>query len=138
MTSGRMPGDGAPAVAFLTWLRVLVQARHDLISHGQLHAQLAGIELELQKRRLLRLMLLALIGWSTLTCTMLGTAALVVGSSWDSPYRLLAMLSMPLIFGGATCAIWRAARSTLRDGAKSFAASLEELAADAALLRNTE
>lgn len=135
MTTARTSSTRTPAFAVLDWVRVLGGARHALIDHGLLHGQLVGIELEQEKRRLVRVLLLAVVGVSALTCTLLCVGALVLALTWYTPYRVLALLAMLMAYGGSTFAMWMSIRSAVNEGGQGFSASIEELAADAALLR---
>lgn len=121
--------------AMLDWIRILGEARHSLLEHGLLHGELVGIELEQAKLRLVRVLLFALAGLSALTCTLLWIGVLVLAASWDTAYRVPAMVAMLLVYGITTFALWRGLRSAIAGSGKGFAASFEELAADAALLR---
>lgn len=119
----------------LDWIRVVGQARHSLLEHGLLHGELVGVEMEQEKLRLVRVLLFAIAGLSALTCTLLWIGVLVLATTWDTTYRIPAVVAMGLVYGGATFAIWRRLRSAASATGQGFVASFEELAADAALLR---
>lgn len=138
MTPVNRPFTRSAGFAVFDWMRVLGGARHALIDHGLLHGQLVGVELEQEKRRLVRVLLLALVGVSALTCTLLCVGALVLAVSWDTPYRVPALLALLMAYGGSTFAMWMGIRSAVDEGGHGFSASFEELAADAALLRNAK
>lgn len=136
MTPVRNASERPSGFAVLDWVRVLGGARHALIDHGLLHGQLVGIELEQEKRRLVHVLLLALVGVAALTCTLLCVGLLVLAITWDTPYRVPALFAMLLTYASATFAMWLSLRSAVDAGGQGFSASFEELAADAALLRN--
>lgn len=138
MTPLRSRIEPFPGFALLDWIAALGGARHSLIEHGRLHGQLAGVELEQEKRRLFRMLLIVLAGFCALTCTLLCAGVLVLAITWDTAYRVPAIIATMLAYAGATFAMWVTFRSATAAGERAFAASLEELAADAALLRTSK
>jgi uncharacterized membrane protein YqjE len=108
-----------------------------LFIQALLHAQLARIEWQQEKTRLLWMLLILLLGFACLLCAMLLASALVLAVSWDTPYRVPALACLVLLHGLGVAVAWERFQRRSGLGGQTFAASLEELAADATLLRPT-
>ena len=106
-----------------------------MLVQALLHAQLAGIEWEQEKHRLLKMLAITLLGFAFLICMMLCAGGLLLAACWDTPYRLAALAGLTLFYGLGTAIAWRRFQLSSSLGGHIFAASLEELAADAALLK---
>lgn len=100
-----------------------------------LHAQLARIEWEQEKDRLLKMLVLLLLGFACLLCVMLFAGGLVVAATWDTSSRIVAIAGLLPLYGLGVALAWRRFQACSALGGKIFTASLDELAADAALLR---
>lgn len=116
-------------------LRILRSAGGALYTQTLLHGELARIELEEEKGRLLRMLLAALLGFACLLCLMLFAGALALAATWETAYRLHAVTCLVLLYGLGTAAAWRRFQVLSMQSDRSFAASREELAEDAALLK---
>jgi uncharacterized membrane protein YqjE len=110
-------------------------AAEALVIQGLLHAQLARIEWEQEKNRLLKMLAVTLLGFACLLCVLLFAGALVLAMTWETPYRIAAVAGLVLLYGSGTAMAWRRFRALSALGGEIFTASLEELAADAALLK---
>ncbi|MCY1344343.1 hypothetical protein D9M69_303770 [compost metagenome] len=84
----------------------------------------------------MQLLLTSLLGFACLLITLLLSCALVVALSWQTPYRINALLGLLLGHGLAVALAWWRVRRLLARGSMSFAASRNELAADIALLKS--
>lgn len=126
---------GARAVGPLDALRVLQAAGGALLVQAVLHGQLAVMALEEERRRLLGLLAVTLVGFACLLCALLFAGALAVSAAWDTGYGAHALAGLVVLFGLGTAAAWQrfGARSAADNPA--FTASREEFAADAALLK---
>lgn len=107
-----------------------------LLALAALHGKLAQQEWAQEKARLLQLLLTSLLGFACLLITLLLSCALVVVLSWQTPYRIHALLGLLLGHGLAVALAWWRVRRLLARGSMSFAASRNELAADIALLKS--
>ena len=115
--------------------RMLHAAGAALLTQAQLHAQLVGIEWQEEKHRLLKMLAVALLGFAGLLCTLLFAGGLALAATWETPYRVPTLAGLALLFGSCTVAAWRGLQAQAALGSQSFAASREELAADAAVLK---
>lgn len=116
-------------------IRVLRSAGGELLDQAGLHGQLAQIELEEELNRLLTLLAISLLGVAALQCFVLFAGALILAAVWDTPYRLPAAAALVIVSGAATAVAWRRFKACSALGGQIFAASREELAADARLLK---
>lgn len=106
-----------------------------LFIQALLHAQLAGIEWEQEKHRLLKMLAIALLGFACVICLMLFAGGLVLAATWETPHRMPAIACLTLLYGLGTAIAWRRFEAVSSRGGQIFTASLEEFAADAALLK---
>ena len=106
-----------------------------LFAQVLLHAELAGVEWQEEKNRLLRMLAIALLGFACLLCALLFTGGLALATTWETALRIPTLAALALLFGAGTVAAWRGFRGQAALGSRSFAASRVELAADTALLR---
>lgn len=116
-------------------VRILRAAGGGLLSQATLHAQLAGVEWEEEKNRLLKMLAITLLGFACLLCTLLFAGGLALAATWETVYRLPALIALVILFGSCTVATWQLFQAQATLGSQSFAASREELAADTALLK---
>ena len=116
-------------------LRVLKSAGGGLASQGLLHLKLAQIEWEEEKVRLLRMLVIILLGFAFFLCLLLSAGGLMIAATWATPYRLQACVLLIIVYGAGMTAAWLRFRAWSSNGSQIFAASREELAADAELLR---
>ena len=116
-------------------VRILRLAGGTLFSQARLHGQLAGVEWEEEKNRLLKMLAAALLGFACLLCTLLFAGAVAVAATWDTPYRLVTLGALVVLFACGTGAAWRRFAALSALASQSFAASRAEFAADAAVLK---
>jgi uncharacterized membrane protein YqjE len=116
-------------------VRTLRPAGAALVVQALLHGQLIRIEWQEEKIRLLKMLVIALCGFACLLCAMLFAGGFVLAASWETPYWLLALVGMPLLFSAGAAAAWWRFQAWSAQSDRAFAASGEELAADAALLK---
>lgn len=132
----RIGGESA-GVRLLDVARLLQSASGALLVQTLLHGHLARVEWEEEKNRLLKMLFATLLGFACLLCVLLFAGALVLAASWETAYRFPALLCLILFYiCGVALAWWRfQVWSAL--GAQTFAASREELAADADMLKGS-
>jgi uncharacterized membrane protein YqjE len=118
-------------------LRLLRSAGGALLAQATLHGQLARVEWEVEKQRLLKLLCVSLLGFSCFLCLVFFIGVAVLACSWDTAYRLHAMAGLIVVYGaGASIALYRI-KNLLALGSQAFAATRAELAADVALIKST-
>jgi uncharacterized membrane protein YqjE len=134
--------NGAPAatgdpigVHPLDAIRMVRSAGGALAVQALLHAQLAGIEWQQEQHRLLRMLVMTLLGFACLLCAMLFAGGLVLAFAWESAYRIATVAGLLVCYSLGTAAAWRRFQIWSALGGQIFTASLEELAADAALFK---
>lgn len=137
MPASPNPPDGsAPLIHLLALLRLLRTAGSALLTQGSLHGQLLAVEWAREKQRLLAMFLTILLGFACLLVIMLLCAVVVLVLTWQTDYRIPAVLGLMALYGlGLALAFWRFNRlSALGDSV--FAGTRNEVAADLALLKD--
>ena len=135
----RLQSDaGGGGINVLDAIRILRAAGGGLFGQFLLHAQLAQVEWTEEKGRLGRIVLTTLVGFAFLLCLMLLCATLLLAVSWDTRYRIAAVVVLIAISGVGTGVACSRLRALVALGDTSFAATREELAADIALLKSKD
>jgi uncharacterized membrane protein YqjE len=119
----------------LALLRLLQSAGGALSTQALLQAQLARIEWQEARQYLLRMLVAAVVGFACLLCTLLLVAAAALLATWGTPYRIHMVVGLIVLsIIGTAFGYWRfQINADLAN--RSFAASAEELAADANILK---
>ncbi len=120
----------------LAIMRLVRSAAGAFITQAALHGQLAGIEWAEEKNRLLKMLTMTLLGFSSLICLMLfvGTSALAL--SWETVYRIPTLMVMIGLYAMATILAWNRFQTLASLSGEAFAATREELATDIALIKS--
>lgn len=135
--AGAPPATAEPSTTTpLDMVRLLQSAGGALLVQALLHGQLARIEWQEEKARLLRLLVATVLGFACLLCLLLFAGGLVAAAAWDTAWRLPALAAITVLFGAALAVAWRRMLAVAALGDRAFAGLREELAADAALLRS--
>lgn len=122
-------------VNLLDAARLVQAAGGALLSQAMLHAELAGVGWEEEKNRLLTMLAATLLGFACLLCALLFAGGLALAVAWETAYRIPTLAALVILPGLGVVAAWRRFRILAALGSHSFAASRQELAADAAVLR---
>jgi len=135
--------DGAPpetqdtgGATPLDVIRLLRSGGGAMLAQAQLHGQLAHLEWQEEKKRLLRMVAIILLGFACLLCALLAAGALALLAAWDTAYRLPTVAGLVLLSGAGTAIAWQRLKRVAALGDQAFAGSRAELAADAALLKS--
>lgn len=126
----------ATAIHPLTALRLLLSAGGALFAQAALHGQLARVEWAEEKRRLEQMLMVTLLGFACLLGAMLLVTALVLALSWETAYRIPALIALIAVHALGTAIAWRRFQALSALGSRTFAATREELAADITLLKS--
>ncbi len=124
------------AMAALQILRLLGSASDALFAQAGLHAQLARMEWQQEKRRLASMLVLGVFATLCVGCMLLALGALALIAGWDSGYRVhiaAALCAVYLVLAGIA---WFRIAGLAARGDGAFAATRVELAADLAMLRS--
>jgi uncharacterized membrane protein YqjE len=89
-----------------------------------------------RENRLMKMLVLAVLGFASLLCVMLFLGVLVLAYSWDTAYRIPAVMALIIVFGLVTGIAWRRFQALSAQSSQAFAATRDELAADLALLKS--
>ena len=129
-------GKDSDGIDLLGALRIVRTAGGALCTQAGLYGQLARIEWLEEKIRLRSMLLMALLGFASVLCVMLFTGIAVLALSWETAYRLPAVIALLLFYAAGMALAWYRLRALSASGSRSFAALREELSIDAALLRS--
>ncbi len=134
------PPDSTPTTprAFdpLNAIRLLRSAGSALYGQAELYGQLACVEWAEEKRRLLKMLAATIAGVVCLLCALLFVGVLAIALSWDTAYRIHAVVAMLVVYGIGIAIAWHWLQAYSALGDKSFAATREEFAADMALIKS--
>jgi uncharacterized membrane protein YqjE len=133
--STQADADGA-SFNLLKALRILRSAGSALFAQAALHGQLARVEWAEEKSRLLRMAAIALLGFACLLCVMLFAGVLVLAISWESVYRIPALMAVIAVYALGVGVAWHQLQALAALGEQAFAATREEIAADLAMLKS--
>jgi len=108
-----------------------------LFSQATLHGQLARIEWAEEKIRLQKMFVTTILGFVCLLCAMLFSGVLVLLLSWSTEYRIPVLILMITFYGIGAGMAWHRLQYLISQGDQTFAATRNELAADAALFKSS-
>jgi uncharacterized membrane protein YqjE len=131
-----MVSDSTSIINALGAIRILRSAGGALFDQIALHGQLAQVEWDEEKNRLLKMLAGAVLGLACLLCVMLTVGALVLALCWETVYRVPAATALVGVYALGTGLAWRRFSTLSALGGQTFAATRVELAADLALLRS--
>lgn len=134
MTGETTYAHGETGFSPLDAFRRLMAARPAIANQVKLHGQLAHVEWEMEKARLVRMILSILLGQVFLLCILLFAGAWLLAAAWTSAYRNHAFASLILMFALGAVISWRRFKTTSALGGKAFAEFRRELTNDAHLL----
>jgi uncharacterized membrane protein YqjE len=132
--SSSRPATGSIVSDFIKVIRIIRTAGKPIFTQTVLHGQLARIEWEEEKIRLMKMLAFLLLGFACILCFMIFAGVLVLAFSWETAYRIQAIIALMTVYGIGIGVAWRRLYilSTLSD--QAFAATREEFAADMALI----
>lgn len=128
-----MPGAASVAGAegFLTHIR---QLGVSMLQHVAMRVELLSIEVQEEKSRLARLAMSAALVSALLIVSLVMVAILILAIYWDTPFRIMAALSLAGTFVVLTAGGGFYLAAQLRRSTTLFATSASELRRDAAML----
>lgn len=130
------PAPDSTAIDLMNAIRILRSAGGTLFAQAALYGQLARVEWAEEKSRLVKMLVIALLGFACLLCAMLFTGALVLACSWETAYRIPAVMALIAAYGIGTSIAWHRLQILSALGDQAFAATREELAADIELIKS--
>jgi uncharacterized membrane protein YqjE len=117
-------------------VRVLRSAGGALFAQLGLHGDLARAEWAMEKDRLLKMLILTLVGFACGLCILFFTGALVLACSWETPFRLHAIFAVIATYGLGLAIAWTRFQTLSSLSNQAFAATREEISADIALIKS--
>ncbi len=117
-------------------IRLLGAAGGALFQQAALHGELARVEWAEEKPRLVKMLVVGLLGFASLLCVLLAIGALLIALSWNTNLRIPVAISLIAAYLLAIGIAWSRLRALSAKSTQAFAATREELAADLALLKS--
>ena len=105
-----------------------------IFTQAVLHGQLVRVEWAEEKIRLMKMLAFMLLGFACLLCFMIFAGVLVLTFSWETAYRIQAIIAIITVYGTGIGVAWYRLDILLAQSNRAFAATREELAADMALI----
>lgn len=127
-------GKESDRIDLLGALHIVRSAGGALCTQAGLYGQLARVEWLEEKIRLRSMLLMAVLGFASALCIMLFTGIAVLAFSWETPYRLPAVIAVLLFYAAGMALAGYRLGALSAAGSGSFAALREELSIDATLL----
>jgi len=131
-----LPAPDSIGIGPLDAIHLLRSSGKALFAQIVLHGQLIQVEWAEEKSRLLKMLIVALLGFAGVLCVMLfvGVAALTL--SWETAYRIPTAVALVVVYASGAAIAWRRLQALSALSDQAFAATREELAADLALLKS--
>jgi uncharacterized membrane protein YqjE len=107
-----------------------------LLAHAALHGQLAWVELQREKNRLLQMSLVLLAGFSLLTSLLVAVTTALLLATWNTPYSASVMAATGFLYGAGMVLLWLRFSMLAAKGDQAFCGTREELAEDMTQLRS--
>ena len=117
-------------------MQMLNSASDALLAQAGLHRQLASLEWQQEKNRLLSMLAAFLLGFSCFICLLIFVGITVVTLSWNSDYQWLSLLSVCSAYALASYLAWRRFMHEASRAGGFFPGTRAELAADLALIKS--
>ena len=117
-------------------LTMLRSASSALVAQATLHTQLALVEWEEEKERLMQMLIFTLVGFACFLCLLFFIGAFILTLSWDTQFRIPIFILLLICYALAT--LWAGFRikALTALGCNTFAATRTEIAADIALIKS--
>lgn len=125
-----------PLTRILALFRLLSFESEPLFAQAKLHGQLAKVEWAEEKQYLLRLLLSSLLGFACFLCMLIFSGILVIALTWNTDYRIFAIVALCLAYMVATVLVCRHIIKISDRPEGAFPATRAELTSDLALLRS--
>jgi uncharacterized membrane protein YqjE len=130
-----IPSRAPIDIGLLDAIRNLHAAGGALLVQALLLGQLARVEWQEEKNRLMAMLFATLFGFACVLCVLLSASGLVLAACWATNYRYLGFTCLIVLYACGAAAAWRRLKAGANLGDQSFAASRKELVADAVLLK---
>ncbi len=126
----------ATLINSLDIVRLLRSAGGALFAQVALHTELIQVEWAEEKNRLVQMLMFALFGFACGLCLLIFVGVLVLAFSWDTQYRIHAVMGLIATFGLGIFIAWRRFQRLSVLSSHAFAATREELTQDIALMKS--
>ena len=128
--------SGSEGVSPLDVIRLFRSGGKAIFGQAALYGELARVEWVEEKKRLTNMFVAGAAAFAFMLCMLLSIGVLVLALSWDTAYRVPAVVVMMVMYATGLGIAWFRARALLASGEQAFAVMREELAADLALIKS--
>jgi len=106
-----------------------------LLEQGSLYTQLAWVEFTNEKHRLMRMLILLLVGISLLTSLIVSMTILLIMTSWHTHYHVPILILIGIFYAVSFLSLLLGFNALSKKAAQAFSDTREELAEDIELIR---
>jgi uncharacterized membrane protein YqjE len=111
-------------------IRLFRSGGNAIFGQASLYGELARVDWAEEKKRLTNMFVAGTAAFACLLSLLLFVGVLVLALSWDTTYRVPAVVAMIMLYATGLGVAWFRARALLASGEQAFAAMRGELAAD--------
>lgn len=129
-------GRESESIDLLSTLHMVRSAGGAFCTQASLYGKLARVAWQEEKIRLRKMLLMILLGSACTLCLMLFISLLVLAFSWQTGYRIPAVITLLLLYGTGIGIAWYNLSALTAAGNDSFVVLREEFSIDAALIRS--
>lgn len=119
----------------LAVIRVLRSGGKAILGQAALYGELACVEWTEEKNRLSKMFVISMAAFAFLLGMLLFIGVLVLALSWDTAYRVVAVVAMIVIYAIGLGIAWHRVRALSALSGQAFAATREEFSTDLALIK---
>ena len=135
-SSSTQPRKDSAGISVLDLIRLMRSAGKAILGQAALYGELASVEWAEEKNRLTKMFVIGMAAFACLLGVLLFSGVLVMAISWDTPYRVPAVLAMMVIYAIGVGIAWHKVRALSASSGQAFAVTREEFAADIALIKS--
>lgn len=123
-------------ISILDLIRLMRSGGKAILGQAALYGELARVEWAEEKNRLTKMFVIGMAAFACLLGLLLFTGVLVMAISWDTPYRIPAVLGMMIVYAIGVGIAWHKVRLLASTSGQAFAVTREEFAADLDLIKS--
>jgi len=129
-------GKESAGISVLDLIRLMRSAGKAILGQAALYGELASVEWAEEKNRLTKMFVIGMAAFACLLGVLLFTGVLVMAISWDTPYRIPAVLAMMVLYAIGVGIAWLKVRALSASSGQAFSVTREEFTADIALIKS--
>lgn len=135
-TASSSASTDSAGISPLAVIRVLRSGGKAILGQAALYGELACVEWTEEKNRLSKMLVFGMTAFAFLLGMLLFVGVLVLALSWDTAYRVAAVVAMIVVYAIGLGFAWHRVRALSALSGQAFIATREEFAADLALIKS--